>query len=584
MNYRVTVFYIVAFFFTGHLFAQHIVKGLVTNKITKERLAYATVYSNEASTVTNENGEFVLRIKDSLSWVAARYVGYKADTFFLNKNFENVQIYLEQISAALHEVVVSAKGDDTPYVLFAEIMQSFILGTEKRYDSKAFFRSYTTVDGTAPAEFFEAYYNVKSNPFGVYEGKLKAGRFLLPKQTSFLNMSSLELIELFKPFFSANEALFPYTPFTMPTWKLLKRNYSIAILDRTPVQKDTLIHFRFIAKDSLNSFSGELFYFVQKHKMEKIILNANHVTKIPFVSIADSANNKFSNLTYSMETGYDVFQKENLLNYIVFNFQFDATSKNQTKHIFTSMKLLLYDYGKIFSLPIFHSVTNKTDYQLITYLPYNDYFFQHNTVIAENGAEKKLREIFSSIPCYDSRIKNDSIPFLPTKFEHWTNNWKPNLKLLANHPTGDARARLRYYKYEGRKADWDSSFALTMMYLDYDCYSDTTVFNTSALINCKNSFLLNPDSVAINYFSLYLDVAKIAADKMLLEARKKYSTHCPSQEEIMTLYDKYNESYQLDMYNVYCNSNSNRRLIFYPAIRKVIKDNLRAAEEIVNNK
>lgn len=89
------------------------------------------------------------------------------------------------------------------------------------------------------SQIFEAYYNVKCNSFEVQNGKLKVGRFLLSKQTSFLNMSS-SLIEMFKPFMNSNESVFPYTPFTMTTWRQLRRNYSISILNKTPLERHSL--------------------------------------------------------------------------------------------------------------------------------------------------------------------------------------------------------------------------------------------------------------------------------------------------------------------------------------------------------
>lgn len=581
MNYKILIFfYSIIYFCTGSLFAQHIIKGQVADKITKEILAYATVHSLSGSTVTNENGAFLLKATDSVRWISVRYVGYKTETFFVKENSENVLLYLEPIASALNEVIVSAHEDDTPYILFTGAIESFYKTSQKMSDSKAFFRSYTTVDEIYPAEMFEAYYNVKCNSLEIKDAKLKAGRFLLPKQTSFLNMSSLTLIELFKPFLNTKESIFPYTPFTMTAWRHLKRNYSIFILDKTPLENDTLVHFRFIARDSINSFSGELFYFIKKQRMEKIILKAANVATIPFVSIANRVKNKFSNLSYSIEMGFDSFQNKTLLNYIVFNYQFDANSQNQTRHIFTSMKLFLYDYGTKFQLPILHSITNKTDYQLITYFPYNNYFFTRNPEIAENDAEKQLRLAFNSIPCYDSRNENDSLPFLPKRIEHWTKDWKPDLQLVGNTPIGDSHARLKHYKYEGKKAEWDSSFASTMLYLDYDCYSDTLIFNTSALIDYKYSYLLNPDSVTIGYFAMYLDMSKIAADKMLWEARKKYSTRCPTEEEAIELYDKYNSSYELDIYNLYCNSNSKMKLTFYPSLKRLVKSNLKYAEKM----
>lgn len=567
--------------FSLNLKAQHTVKGQVLDSSTKETLAFATIQCDHASTISNENGVFLLKPAKAIHWVVVRYMGYRADTIPVKENTGNLLIYVEQMPSVLNELVVSAREDNEPYKLFASAMKSFRKTSAETSDTKAFFRSYTTVDDVNPAELFEAYYNLKCNAFEVRDIKLKAGRFLLPKQTAFMNMNSLSLIALFKPFSENNAAFFPYTPFKMTTWKHLKRNYAIAILDKTPVENDTLFHFRFTARDPVNSFSGELYCYWKQQKVEKIILKADKATQTPFVSIADSVQNKCTNLTYNIELGFDAFQQKTLLNYVVFNIRFDMSNPTGSKKINTGMKLYLYDYGKSFQLPVLRSNTNKTDYQLITYLPYNEYFFTRNPVIAESNVERNLRTVFASMPCYDSRLKNDSIPFLPNRIEAWSRDWKPNPYLIGSKPIGDSHARIKHYKYESKKAEWDSSFVSTMLYLDYDCYPDTIVFNTTALIDYKYSYAIKLDDITIGYLRMYLDMAKISADKMLWEARKKYSSVCPTSEEFVKLYDKYNGAYELDIYNLYCNSNSKLKYPVYGSLKKVITRNLEYAESMV---
>lgn len=554
--------------------AQYILRGQVLDKVSKEELIYATVYFKNFSTVTNEDGNFLLKANEPITWVGISYVSYKPDTIQVDTSGKFINIQLVPSLKSLNAVTVFAKTNDDRYKLFYEAIESFHIRGGKKIQSKAFFRSYTTVDSVNPAELFESYYNLKCSSLGVYDSKLKAGRFLLPKQTSFLNMSSISLITIFNPFIN-NEAVFPYAPFASESWRQLKRNYIISIKDRTPYPNDTLVQFEFKARDSINTFSGVLFYWIKAKCPEKVILFGNNVTAIPFYSIADSANHKFTNLKYHIEMGYNSFKSNIVFHYIDFNMEFDLKGKDElNKHIYTSMKLLLYDYEKEFQLPVFRSITTKTDYQQITYFPYNDYFFIRNPVIEENAHEKNLRKTFDTISCYDSRKPNESIPFIPNRIEEWSETWSPNLKLVGTKPNNISRGRLKKYETDIQKPTWDSSFASTMLYLDYDCYPDTIVFNSTALIDYKYSYILKADSITEGYFRMYLDVAKLAAQKMLFSARKTYAHKCPSEEEITKLYDYYNNSYEQDMYNLYCNSNSTRRKMFYPKLKKIISEEL----------
>jgi hypothetical protein len=573
------------------LYAQQDIKGRVLDKISKKSLAYASVQCGSVTTITNENGLFLLKKEDTSKWLRVKYLGYEEDSVLLPDNSDDLSIYLEQISTALKGVVVSAKEDNEPYQLFVDAIQSLAVDSKKTIDSKAYFKSYTTVDEVHPAELFEAYYNLKSTAISIKDKQLKAGRFLLPRQSSFLNLSSLKLMELFQPFSYNNQFLFPYTPFIITKWRQLKRYYSISIMDKIPTEKDTLIHFRFTARDSVNTFSGELYYFAEQERVEKIILTANNATHIPFVSLADSVHNKFSKLSYSIEAGFDLFQNKNRLNYTVFNYQFDTRKDEETKHIATYMKLFLYDYGQSFQLPMYRPISNSTDYQLITYFPYNEYFFQRNPAIAESDAEKKVRTIFAAIPCYDSRIKNDSIPFLPYKVQVCSAAAKPRFELVndkaVTHPPQPKNFKAKLNKAEKAsgipvskveaKEEFDSSFLSVMTFLDYDCYPDTTVFNAALLFDYRYTYMLRADSLTISFFNFMFWLIEKKTYNMMKYLTIDYGSRCPSKQEMIDWYTYHSIINEYNDYYGYCKMNSKTRKEWFEhhkmVIEQFVKDN-----------
>lgn len=118
-----------------------------------------------------------------------------------------------------------------------------------------------------------------------------------------------------------------------------------------------------------------------------------------------------------------------------------------------------------------------------------------------------------------------------------------------------------------------------MLYLDYDCYPDTILYTTNALIDYKYSYILRPDTLNNGYFRMYLDIARIAANRMLAEARRRFAGRCPTPKEMQDLYDDYNTSYELDIYNLYSNSNSAKKQKFFESLTKIIRAGLESSRQ-----
>ena len=572
--------------FSRTLFSQQLINGVVVDAETNLKISYATVNFKKSSALTNVDGEFILKSNDTINWVIVKSIGYKTDTIFINDSMLYIQVRLKKIPRLINEITIQAESNNERFIIFSEAIHYLKKKFEKSMNVKSFFRSYTLVDSNRPAELFEAYYNVECDKYGIHNPHLKAGRFIVPIETSFFNMSSLSLIENFNPLYDDYQDIFPSSPFKNEDWRLIKENYKLQILDKTPVSDgDTLLHFKFTSKLPSKSFSGELYYHNSTHYIERIVLTIDNADKIPLSSIKDSSSNKISNLIYNIEIGFDYVKDKARYKYIVFNYEFNMSSPKQKNHIFTSMKLLFYDYGSKFQTPIIRSIISQTDYQKVAFYPYNEYFFERNPVILENEAELKIIKKFKDIPSYDSKIKNYySIPFLPHIVEEWYADWSPNIDLVSKFSIPKAHYRLKYYKDDRLKNDWDSSFASTMLYLDYDCYPDTVVFQTNALFDYKYSYSLNQDSVSMDYFKMYFEITKIASYHLLWTLIKKFRNKCPSEKEVLKIFDKINMSFENDINTTYTNLNSKNKDILYPKFRKLLEGKLKYAERMLGYK
>jgi TonB-linked SusC/RagA family outer membrane protein len=88
-----------------------IIKGTVTDNVTKEPLAFVNVVEIDkngrfvSGTVTDVNGNYVLKVRDNNNSIQVSFIGYQKTTFSINKRTQ-IDIPLESESKSVDEVVV----------------------------------------------------------------------------------------------------------------------------------------------------------------------------------------------------------------------------------------------------------------------------------------------------------------------------------------------------------------------------------------------------------------------------------------------------------------------------------------------
>jgi len=91
-------------------FSQYQVSGVLTDKKTNEPLPFATVLIDQYNgTVTNIDGEFILKSKNKISKIHISYIGYDDKTIQLSKNNQFLKIPLTPNVESLNEVVITSK-------------------------------------------------------------------------------------------------------------------------------------------------------------------------------------------------------------------------------------------------------------------------------------------------------------------------------------------------------------------------------------------------------------------------------------------------------------------------------------------
>ncbi len=97
-------------FFPIIIFSQHQVSGVLTDSKTKEPLPFATILIDEYNgTVTNIDGEFILKSNKKIEKIFVSYIGYDSKNIDISKNNSFLKIALTQSVESLNEVVITSK-------------------------------------------------------------------------------------------------------------------------------------------------------------------------------------------------------------------------------------------------------------------------------------------------------------------------------------------------------------------------------------------------------------------------------------------------------------------------------------------
>lgn len=108
--------------------AQSVVSGVVTDRQTGQALSHVSVSAEggKAHTVTNDEGYFVLKTKQTPQYLQLSHIGYKTRRHQLKEGTQNVRIIMTANVVGLHEVVITRNDP-------MEIVKAAMSRIEKNY-------------------------------------------------------------------------------------------------------------------------------------------------------------------------------------------------------------------------------------------------------------------------------------------------------------------------------------------------------------------------------------------------------------------------------------------------------------------
>jgi len=369
------------------LFSQDypVYKGRIIDHTTKESIIGAAIYSDslKIGTVTNENGEFIIKFPKKTT-VSIRHLSYQPVNFVLEKTDGNT---IEMIPAVvnLQDVTVTT-SKNYALQLVKNANNNAAEDSGKNIFSKGFYQKVAKFgkDNTVIHEFF---FDAAWNSYGIKKWNITQARYA-KKDTSaklfeFTNISTLISYYLIGDIShldimpnSLND-IGKYYKFTISSFLNINTDEEIAIVNCKPIHK---------VKNKV-FFNGNLYIKTNTYKLVKIQGSINDI--IPFQFFSHFRNPDLNiDVVFKDEPAGIILDHAN----IIFSMDFwDSPFKKN--RVTEDIKILLYNYG-LKPISGLKDVYVKNDTKLLKTIQYDPEFWKNNEVVKRTPIEKNVIETF----------------------------------------------------------------------------------------------------------------------------------------------------------------------------------------------
>lgn len=483
---------------------QLFLEGTVSDSLSGKELPFATVYNHSLNTasITNTEGYFKLKIQSWSDSVVISYIGYKSKTVSLTQSKKSYTVQLKENIYQLSEVSIRAKEYSYLYDLIIACREK---QSESIQHAKAYYQLKSYIDNQQ-IELVENFYNASIKGYNLLVLKLKAGRVGLQKinRSFFASLESSKPIKLHKLF--TPSVLFPASPLEYNKRGIKKKFY--LQLENVYIDEnlDSIqIVYLYPKKNKQDYFSCKLWINASDTTFLKIELEGSNLDVFPLMPLYKNDRISQKNLkvtkTFKTEGGETYFE------HVDFHYDFLYHKANE-KAVWVRTEAVLFTYGQdsLFNLPLFQlNTSNLTDYQKLTVLPYNTFFWEYNN-------ELKLNYKIDSNYLFMSdtnTISNQDYQFKQAI----------KLKEFFNYPTfkwSTTRFSVKELPQNTAYKEWEGDYQLKgKLFLDVNKYNDSTNILTTSIFDVYQSFYRWYINEKTNcFFNMYFDLVEIERRKL----------------------------------------------------------------------
>lgn len=182
---------ILTFFTVSHASAQNL-QGKIIDEISGLGIPFASIGiigTNEA-TVSNENGDFVLKINTLPAKLRVSHVSYLLTELSIEEVKEKISIVLKPATISLNEVTID------PFLaqrMVKQALEKASAASSLNYHVDAFYRQLTTVNNR-PSQIYELFYNLKWNTKSVQGWSAAYSRYAQDSQETMFSLENLSYL------------------------------------------------------------------------------------------------------------------------------------------------------------------------------------------------------------------------------------------------------------------------------------------------------------------------------------------------------------------------------------------------------
>ncbi|GGI28435.1 carboxypeptidase-like regulatory domain-containing protein [Pedobacter mendelii] len=376
------------------------IQGKVIDEVSGEPIPFVSlmIIGSQATSISNENGDFVIKAKGFPLKLKFSHVSYLISEFEIKSSSDNLIIKLKQAAINLAEVTID------PYRGKKLLKSAFEKATkykDENYYLKAFYRQLTSVNNN-PTKIHEIFYDIKWNVSKTTGWIARQTRFAESKNQSAFNLSNQSYFT-----FSSSGYLTQPNSGTFVTEKTLDK-YTIEI-ERYIEQadQDIAVITCTINKAGKNQFYANSTFYVGTEDF-KIYRVENNILNLP-MDLDNGAGFKYPPIVKTIATFKSNSAEVNILESIstkmylsiIYADRMRSTDLSAT----VSSLLTVYQEDNNIKNESFQNVRRDTkDKNVVESIKYNADFWQNNPIVKQTSLEDKFSKLMEGQNAFGTMI------------------------------------------------------------------------------------------------------------------------------------------------------------------------------------
>ena len=370
--------YLILFILHFTCLAQTTITGRIVDADSGEKITFASISTNQASTLTNEEGNFTFQVKELPVELVISHLNYGKSSLLIEKNRDQT-IRLKPIPILLPEVQIGNYARELVSHAAQKLMTNFHL----KFYGKALYRQSTQINHQT-TEWQEIIYATKSSN------------------------SRLEGTTILKGRFAAHDAVYTFEDFSYFTkaYGLIdldtnrhavislsgsdKYNYSVANLRKEGNREIAEIHFTYKVPALANSKYGTVFIDTDSYDILKITFITHSDLGLKMKNKHPLWVMKMVNPKYEFEISFKDLAGGRSIEYLKIKYNVNYHLKKEILPIQVSSMTYLYETSsQATTMPYEKANVGGNDREVIKKFAYDPEFWKRNIIIERTPEQNR---------------------------------------------------------------------------------------------------------------------------------------------------------------------------------------------------